>query len=236
MTTPLDHEHKLDQHLRRTLAVVAATVHEDSAADSGAVPRRSRLRRRLLTGAGVTIAAIPLAAAAVVQFGPEYVDRIPPANPIISGNLDGERYWIVDGRISPRCAGSPSGIELIAEENNILGQEWNTVSAFFGESTQDGCNTRRIDVPPAYTYDYDGGTMVGDGMLWMGALHPDVDQVRVSLDGGEPFDATTFEHEGRTYYVQEVPPDTATFTIDYVVDGEVLEPLPGEGAPNSLPD
>lgn len=236
MTTPVDHEHELAEHLRRTLAVVAATVHEDQAPDSGPVRRRSRLRRRLLTGAGVTIAAIPLAAAAMAHFGPEFVDRVPPANPIISGSLDGERYWVVDGRNSPRCAGFPSGIELIAEENNIVGQEWNTAGAFFGGSTRDGCNTRRINVPPEYTYDKDGGTMVGDGMLWMGALHPDVDQVRVSLDGGEPFDAKTFEHEGHTYYVQEVPPDTATFTIDYVVDGEVLEPLPGESAEHTLPD
>jgi hypothetical protein len=234
MTTPLDHE--LDEHLRRTLVAVAATVHEDPAADTSPSPRRSRVRRRLLVGAGVTIAAIPLAAAAVVQFGHEYVDQIPPANPIISGSLDGERYWIVDGRNSPHCAGSPTGIELIAEENNIVGQEWNTAGAFFGGSSRDGCRTRRINVPPEYTYDEDGGMMVGDGMLWMGALHPEVDQVQVSLDRGNPFDATTFEHEGRTYYVQEVPPDTATFTIDYVVDGEALEPLPGERAEHTLSD
>jgi hypothetical protein len=236
MTTPLDHEHELDEHLRRTLAAVAATVHEDPTADSGPEPGRSRLRRRLLMGAGVTIAAIPLAAAAVVQFGPEYVDRIPPANPIISGSLDGERYWIVDGRNSPHCAGFPSGIELIAEENNIVDQEWNTSGAFFGGSTRHGCQTLRIDVPPEYTYDKDGGMRVGDGMLWMGALHPDVDEVRVSLDGGEPFDAKTFEHEGRIYYVQEVPPDTAMFTIEYLVDGEALTPLHGERAEHVLSD
>lgn len=236
MTTRLDHDHELDQHLRRTLAAVAATVHEDPAADAATSPRRSRLRRRLLVGAGVTIAAIPLAAAAVVRFGPEFVDRIPPADPIISGSLDGERYWVVDGREIPRCAGSPSGIELIAEQNNIVGQEWNTVGAFFGPSTRDGCAPRRAAVPPEYTYDSDGGVMIGDGMLWMGALHPDVDQVRVTLGAEEPFDADTFQHEGGSYYVLEVPPGTATFTVDYLVDGEVLAPLPGEGAEHSQPD
>ncbi|HET7196056.1 MAG TPA: hypothetical protein VFI99_13815 [Nocardioides sp.] len=236
MTTPLDHEHELDDHLRRTLAAVAATVHEDPADGTAPSPRRSRLRRRLLMGAGVTIAAIPLAAAAVVQFGPEYVDRIPPANPIISGSLDGERYWVVDGREIARCAGLPSGIELIAEENNVVGQEWNTVGAFFGPPTRDGCAPRRLAVPPEYTYDSDGGVTVGDGMLWMGALHPDVDQVRVTLAGGQPFDAKTFEHEGGTYYVLEVPPGTARFTVDYLVNGQVLNPLPGESAEHTLSD
>lgn len=236
MTTPLDHQHELDEHLRRTLAAVAATVHEDPTDDAAPSPRRSRLRRRLLMGGGVTIAAIPLAAAAWVQYGPEYVDGIPPANPIIRGNLDGERYWAVDGREIPRCADFPSGIELIAEENNIIGQEWNTVGSFFGPPTKDGCAPRRATVRPEYTYDSDGGVKVGDGMLWMGALHPDVDQVRVTLAGDQPFDAKTFVHEGGTYYVLEVPPGTATFRVDYLVDGAVLKPLPGESAEHSLSD
>lgn len=230
MTTRLDHEHELDELLRRTLGAVAATVHDGLVDDTMPVPRCSRRGRRLLVGAGVTIAAIPLAAAALVRFGPEYVDQIPPANPIISGSLDGERYWVVDGREIPGCAGSPSGVELIAERHNVVGQEWNSSGAFFGEPTADGCAPRRADDPPAYTYHSDGGTMLGDGMLWMGALHPDVDQVRVSLGGGEPFDAQTFQHEGGRYYVLEVPPGTATFTVDYLVADEVVVPPSGDSA------
>lgn len=235
MTTPLDHEHEMDQHLRRTLATIAATVHEASPEDMAPAPRRSRRRRRLLTGAGVTIAAIPLAAAAVVRFGPEYVDKIPPANPIISGSLDGERYWVVDGRDIPECDGSPSGVELIAEEDNVVGQEWNTFGYVFGEPTKNGCAPQLASDPPGYTYYSDGGSMVGDGMLWIGALHPDVDQVRVSLSEGEPFDAETFEHEGGLYYLLEVPPGTTTFIVDYLVDGEVVEPPSGDGAEHVVP-
>ena len=235
MTTRLDHEHELDQHLRRTLAAVADTVHEGPAHDSVPVPHRSRRRRRLLIGAGVTIAAIPLAAAAVVRFGPEYVDRISPANPILSGSLDGERYWVVDGREIPRCEGFPSGVELIAEEHNVVGQEWNTFGYFFGEPTKDGCAPRLADDPPEYTYYSDGGSMVGDGMLWMGALHPDVDEVRADL-GSEPFDVKTFEHEGTSYYLLEVPPGTTTFTVEYLVDGQVVTPPSGERAEHVLPD
>jgi hypothetical protein len=228
-------DQKLEQHLRRTLAAVAATVQDTPADDSAPMPPTSRRRRRLLVGAGVTVAAIPLAAAAVVRFGPEYVDRLPPADPVVTGSLDGARYWVVDGRELPRCEGFPSGVELVVEEHNVVGQEWNTVGAFFGEPTRDGCAPRRPADPPEHTYDFDGGVTVGDGMLWLGALHPDVDRVRVLLGEGEPFDAVTFHHEGGTYYVLEVPPRTSTFTVEYLVDGEVLVPPHGEDAEHVVP-
>jgi hypothetical protein len=228
MTTPPGHDHLLDQHLRRTLVAVAATVQEGPAEEADLVRLPSRRRRRLLVGAGVTIAAVPLAAAALVRFGPEYVDRMPPASPIVTGSLDGERYWVVDGRESPRCQGFPSGVELVAEEHNVVGQEWNTVGSFFGEPTEDGCAPRLPEEGPEYTYYSDGGLLVGDGMVWMGALHPDVDRVRVSLGGGKPFDAETFGHEGGRYYVLEVPPGTGAFTVEYLVDGEVVVSPSGE--------
>lgn len=227
----LDHDPELDQRLRRTLAAVAATVEEDASLVEK--PRRSH--RGLAIAAGVTIAAVPLAAGAWVQFGPEYVDRIPPANPIIGGSLDGERYWVVDGRELSRCEGSPSGIELIIEENNLVGQEWNTTGAVFGSVSADGCASGRGG-EPADTYYHDGGVTVADGMLWMGALHRDVDGVRVSLEGGDPFDVDTFEHEGGTYYLLEVPSGTATFTLDYLVEGEAVPPPAGEAREHVVPD
>ncbi|WP_109505292.1 hypothetical protein [Nocardioides speluncae] len=220
----------LDDKLRRTLTAVADTVQAAEHALPAPSPARtgSRKRRRLLIGAGVTIAAIPLAAAAIIRSGSEYVDQIPPENPIISGSLDGERYWVVDGRDDPRCPGSPSGIELIAEAHNVVGQEWSTVGAVFGEQTADGCPSRQPADPPESTYFADGGLQIGDGMLWMGALHPDIDQVRVVLDDGEAFNAAIFEHEGGEYYVLEVPPGTETLTIDYLTDGDVVEPPTGD--------
>ncbi|HEX6148570.1 hypothetical protein [Nocardioides sp.] len=218
----------LDERLRRTLEAVAATVDDEPV--TVAKPRR---RRGRAIGAGVTIAALPLAAGAWVQFGPEYVDRIPPANPIVSGSLDGERYWLVDGRDIPRCAGSPSGIELIVEEDNLVGQEWNTTGAAFGSYTEDGCVTGRGG--PADTYHSDGGVVVSDGMLWMGALHSEVDEVRASLDGGEGFEVDTFQHEGDTYYLLEVPPGTAVFTVDYLVDGRPVPPPADERREHVVP-
>jgi hypothetical protein len=236
MTTTRPDDRDLEQHLRRTLAAVAATVPEDQPDSVARGPRRPRPRRRLLVGAGAAVAAVPLAAAAVVGFGPEHVDRIPPPDPIVSGSLDGERWWIVDGRDVARCEGHPSGIEVIAEDSNIVGQEWNTFGYFFGEPTSDGgCAPLSSDEGPEYTYFSDGGQVVGHGMLWAGALHPAVDEVRVSLGGDEPFDAETFEHEGGTYYAVEVPPGTATFVIDYLVDGEVVAPPPGESAEHVVP-
>ena len=235
MNAPVVHDDRLDERLRRTLAAVAATVHEEAVTDAAPAPTRSRRRRRLLVGAGVTIAAIPLAAAAVVRFGPEYVDRIPPADPIVSGTLDGERYWVADGREIPPCEKSPSGVELIVESHNLVGREWNTIGAVFGEPTANGCPPVRPDEPPAHTYYDDGGMTVGDGMLWLGALHPAVDEVQVSLDGAESFDAQTFEHEGDAYYVLEVPPGTDTFTLEYVDDGQVVEPPSGEHVEHVVP-
>jgi hypothetical protein len=234
MTTRPDVDHELAQHLRRTFDAVAASVTEDPPTDAAQSTRRSRRHRPLIVGAGTAIAAIPLAAAAVVGFGPEHVDRIPPADPIVSGSVDGERYWVVDGRDVPRCEGHPSGIEMVVEENNIVGQEWNTVGYFFGIPTDDLCAPHVTHEAPARTYDYDGGQTIGDGMVWAGALHPEIDQVRVSLDSGTPFDAETFTHEGGTYFVLEIPPDTDTFRVDYVTDGEVVAPLAGERAQHDM--
>jgi hypothetical protein len=223
-----DADHEFDQHLRRTLAAVAATVTEASLTDVEQRARQPRRRRRLVVGIGAGLAAIPLAAAAVVGFGPEHVDRVPPVNPIVSGSIGAEQYWIVDGRDSPQCEGHPSGVEVIAEDSNIVGQEWNTVGYRFGEPDDFGCAPVTADEPPANTYFYDGGQVVGDGMLWAGALHPDVDEVRVSFDGATPFDADTFTHEGSSYFAVEVPSGIATFTVDFLVDGQAVVPPAGE--------
>ena len=204
MTPLTETDDELDQRLRRTLSAVADTVHDNPATLTVPVSR-SRRRRRLIVGAGTALVAVPVAAAAVVGLGPEHVDRIPPTDPIISGSIDGERYWVVDGTEGPRCEGSPSGITLMAEQDNVVGQEWNTFGYFFGPPTPEGCAPRRADESPGYTYYSDGGQSVGDAMLWAGALHPDVDQVRVSLGGEDPFDADIFVHEGGTYVVVEVP-------------------------------
>lgn len=228
MTRLRDLDPELDQQLRRTLAAVAATVTEAEVRDAAQPTVRPRRRRRLFVGVGAGLAAIPLAAAAVVGFGPEHVDRLPPADPILSGSIGGEKYWIVDGRDIPRCEGHPSGVEVIAEDSNVVGQEWNTVGYFFGSPAANGCAPVSAHDAPDYTYWSDGGQVVGDGMLWAGALHPDVDEVRVSFEGAAPFDADTFTHEGGTYFAVEVPSDTATFTVDYVADGEVVVPPHGE--------
>ncbi|QIK66910.1 hypothetical protein G7072_11640 [Nocardioides sp. HDW12B] len=233
---PTDHQldHELDQHLRRTLSAVADTVRDEPADRPAVTPLRPRRRRRLVLGAAAAAVAVPVAAAAVVGLGPEYVDRIPPADPIISGSIDGERYWVVDGPDVPRCAGRPSGIMTLAEQDNVVGQEWNGFGYVLGPPTPDGCAPRTVDASPDETYVSDGGQSVGDGMLWAGALHPDVDQVRVSLDEAEPFDADTFTHEGATYFTVEVPADTAVFTVEYVVDGQVVTPPAGETATHTL--
>lgn len=224
---------ELEQRLRTTLNSVAATVSE--APQPKAVRSAYRPRRRMAYGIGAALAAVPLAAAAVVGFGPEHVDRVPPANPIISGIVGDEKYWIVDGRESPKCENSPSGIEVIAEDSNIVGQEWNTVGYFFGEPTKNwGCAPTSTNEPASNTYYYDGGQEVGDGMLWAGALHTDIDEVKASFDNSEFVAIDTFKHEGSEYFALEIPSGTSTFTIEYLVDGQVLTPPTGETAQHSM--
>lgn len=223
-----DSDRELGQHLRRTLAAVAATVTEVPLPYAEQPARPPKRRRRLVVGVGAGLAAVPLAAAAVVGFGPEHVDRLPPADPIVTGSIGGEQYWIVDGRDFSECEGHPSGVEVIAEDSNIVGQEWNTVGYRFGEPDEWGCAPVTADEPPANTYYYDGGQVVGDGMLWAGALHPDIDEVKVSFDGATSFDAETFTHEGGNYFAVEVPSGTATLTVDYLTDGRVVAPPAGE--------
>lgn len=237
MTAHPDTEDELAQRIRRTLDAVAATVQHDPE-HHGALRAGSggRHRRTLLVGAAVTVAAIPLAAAAVLRTGPEFVDRIPPEDPILSGSLDGERYWVVDGRVAEVCQGSPSGIELIREGINTVGQEWDTVGAFFGEPDTDGCPPDQPREPASFTHYADGGVKVaGGGMIWLGALHPEVDQVLVTLGDAEPVDAEIFQHEGGSYYVLEVPGEVSTFTVDYLIDGAVVAPPAGERTEHVVP-
>jgi hypothetical protein len=69
----------------------------------------------------------------------------------------------------------------------------------------------------------------------MGALHRDVDEVRATFDGGDAFTVETFDHEGESYYVLEVPAGTRRFAVDYYVDGEPVAPGAGEDREHVVP-
>ena len=103
--TPLHTCVAVSATLRRTASDASSAAAECSGSSRA---RHGDPRAAALVAAGVSIAALAPAAAAVVRFGPEYVDEIPPADPIVTGSIEGERYWVVDGRETKHCIGHPS--------------------------------------------------------------------------------------------------------------------------------
>lgn len=220
-------DEQLDQRLRRTFDTVAGTVDPGPLARPAVAPRRSRW----WIGAGLAVAAVPVAAGAALVLGPEHVDRIPPPHPIVTGSIDGERYWVVDAFHTDSCDREMAGVEVVAEEDNVVGEEWNTFG--YGPPGDGSCGSDASPDDPASAYFLDGGSSIGDGMLWMGWLPTDTDAV--ATVGGDPVEVTTLRHEGEDYFLLEVPAGAGSFTVEYAMDGVLVEPPPGETAVHTLP-
>ena len=123
----------LEDRIRDTLRAVAGTVTEER------LPQRRRHRRRTWAIVGGAVAVpVLLAAAAYVRTGPEYVDTIPPSTIVAEGEVGGDRYLLVESRRT-ECGGTPvTGVELVEEDENLLGSEWNTVGSRYGEYLDGG--------------------------------------------------------------------------------------------------
>ncbi len=222
-------ELELDQHLRRTLRAVAATVE----AEARATPRpRRRPRRRLMVGLGAIAVAAPLAAGAVIGFGPEYVDQIPPDNVIVAGSVDGDRYWMVESFHTDACDQPTPGVELVVEQSNIIGREWNTQGVSYGETPASGCGQDVSDALADPSLSYSGGSFVGDTFLLLYAVHPDVTAVRVTTDSATQ-EVEVHRLDGAGYAVFEVPPETTQYTVELLIDGDVV---PGSTQTRAVPE
>jgi len=207
----------LEDRIRDTLRAVAETVTEDGVHRRGAARRR---RAWLVVGVAVAAPAL-LAAAAYVRSGPEYVDTIPPSTIIAVGEVGGDRYLLVESRRT-ECGRPVTGVELVEEDENLLGSEWNTVGSRYGEYIgTDPCSfsTARFLADPAL-YD-DGGTAVGDSFVWLWAVHPDVTAVRVTV-GGSSEDLETYAVDGAGYALYEVPKGLGSYTAELVIGDEVV--------------
>jgi hypothetical protein len=206
---------QLDQRLRRTLRAVAATVDGEPTA----APKRRRIPRGIMVGLGASAIAVPLAAGAFYGVGSEYVDQIPPKDPIVAGSIDGNRYWVVESFHSDDCDKPYPGVELISEESNILGREWNTIGVSYGEERRCGVDVSEA-LADAALWD-GGGTFVGDGFVWIVGVHPDVTSVRSTIDGSIQRVAV-HPVDGAGYAVIELPEDTTQFSVELLIDGEVV--------------
>jgi hypothetical protein len=122
----------LDRRLRHTLHTVAAAMPECTTAPEKAAGGRARGHSRWRLALALTALVVPLTAAGYA-LGSEYVDQLPPKNPLLSGDAHGERYWMIPGRVSDACGQPVSSVELVVEDENTVGKEWDTMGIGYGD-------------------------------------------------------------------------------------------------------
>lgn len=221
MNTDNNTDAQLDQHLRHVLQTVANTVTAEENHVTAPASRRRTSHHRRRAGLIIGAAAIPvaLAAAAVIRSGPEYVDQIPRDTIIVTGSVDGSEYLLVETRRTA-CGKPVQGVELVEEFENLLGSEWNTIGVEYGERI-DECrvDTKRYLANPALYND--GGTQVGDSMVWTWAVHPDITGVRITTDR-DVQDLRVHTVDGAGYALFEVPKNVKTYTAELLINGDVV--------------
>ena len=211
----------LDEHLRHVLQTVASTVtSEEGAAPAASLKSRpNNLRRRIGLVIGAAAIPVALAAAAFLRSGPEYVDQIPAESVIVEGSVGGSEYLLVETRRT-ECGQPAQGVELVEESENLLGREWNTIGMQYGERGGEcEVDTKRYLANPALFND--SGTDVGDSLVWIWAVHPDVTGVRITTSA-DVEELPVHTVDGAGYALFEVPQDVDTYTAELLIDGEVV--------------
>ena len=221
MTKEPNTDLQLDQHLRHVLSTVANTVTAEAGTAHAGSPngRPDHRRRRIGLIVGATAIPLALAAAAFVRSGPEYVDHIPRESIIVEGSVGGSKYLLVETRRT-RCGQPTQGVELVESSENLLGSEWNTIGEEYGEQVGEcRVDTKRYLANPALFND--GGTEVGDSMVWIWAVHPDVTGVRITTSA-DVEDLPVHTVDGAGYALFEVPKDVGTYTAELLINGAAV--------------
>jgi hypothetical protein len=221
LTDPL-----LETRLRHDLTAVAEAV-------TGAPLARSAKHRRrwLALGAVGVVVPVLVGGATFVRSGPEYVDTIPPETIIVRGDIDGDTYLVVESRRT-YCdgQGQVTGIEIVEEDENILGSEWNTVGYSYAD-VGGGCQHDTAAWLRDPSLSSNGGSEVGGTLLWVWAVHPDVTSVRITTDD-DVVDLPPYPVDGAGYALYEVPKDVETYTVELMI-GE--SPVPGTREKKRVP-
>lgn len=225
MNTTQDSGH-LEQRLRHTLNAVAEAVADDAAPAATApspVQKRSR-KCRILLGAGVLAVPLTVAAAGLAHHGSEYVDTIPTERIVSSGAVDGSRYVLIRSDRTDKCGRPAGGVELVEEEKNLLGSEWNTSGYRYGPDVSPDCDAETSDEsqylqnPALFNA---SGAQVGDSFVWVYAVHPDVDTVRIT-SGAYTEDLVVHEVGGAGYATFEIPKAIDKYTSELLIDGRAV--------------
>jgi hypothetical protein len=225
---------ELEEHIRRTLTTVAATVPEGPAQDAlpGSAPplvapdRRLRRGRRVLVAAGVAAVALALAAFVHAHIGPEYVDKLPPDDVLQTVSADGDVYWLVPSVHRDPCGRRQPGVEVVSRSRNLVGREWSTAGLVYGgdiRMDQRGCVQSGeldgwIDNPGRASIGYQraGTGEDGDWLATIGA-HPTARQLVVTWAGGKLGQITTNalpnDPTGPRYAVVVVPKNVRHFDL-----------------------
>jgi hypothetical protein len=219
------HTDTVEQRVRHTLHTVAESVTEDAFATTAqpTVTPRSHRRRRIAVGVGAVAVPLALAAFAIVRQGPEYVDTIPPEDIVMTGSVDGSRYLLVESDRTDECGRPVTGVELVEESENLIGSEWSTTGYEYGEYTDSHCGyvndtARYLENPALFN---DSGVEVGDSLVWVFAVHPDVDAVRITA-GDYTQDLRVYQVDGAGYASFEIPKDMSAYTSELLIDGQVV--------------
>jgi hypothetical protein len=230
----------LEQRIRHSLHTVAeAAITGDgrtaltAATSAASKPRR---RKRLLLVGGVVAVPLALAAGAVMRTGSEYVSPIPDERIVMEGQVDGSHYLLAKSDRTNKCGEPTTGVELVAQDRNLFGQEWNTTGTAYGESKwlpecgDEGVDTARYLRNPALYNE--GGAKVGDSFVWVYAVHPDVDTIRVT-SGDYAKRLPVYHVDGAGYAAFEVPQELDEYITELVIDDAVI---PGSRKVQKVPD
>lgn len=224
----------VEQRVRHALHAVAGSVTEDAFASTAQASgkRSSRRMRRIGIGIGALAVPVALAASAYVHHGAEYVAPIPQDRIVASGTVDGSHYLLAETERTDKCGNPIPGVELVEERKNLIGSEWNTHGYSYGEETSASCNStdtsRYLKNPALFN---DSGSQVGDSFVWVYAVHPKVDTVRI-ISGDYTKDLKVYEVDGAGYAPFEIPKDMKTYTSELVIDGHVV---PGSTQQQTVP-
>ena len=222
----------LEQHLRRVLHEVALAA---VAPEPAVRPTRGR---RLFVGLAATGLALG-SIAAWNTLDPGEIQRIPVESALASGTAsDGTSWWMLPtDAVLDDCGGVPRGVVLVGDDQNRAGFEWDMMGVQYGEPpvSDIACTPHDeaawLDDPSVADF---GRTSVGgDDGDWgyLGAVHPSVSSVEVTLPGAPTFAVRTHALDG-----QADGGRYTAFTVDADVDpSEVSIVLVSEDGDRVLP-